>query len=525
MAVRARAAALTSNAAPVELRKLPSALQDSSTSWPLAWHVRLRVGSAQRGLENTHCCEIALLASALLDSMASLVVDAAYVHHGTAASSADNINGWSEAALKKDKAESVQAAPRVRARPQHRARLLVRRARRPRRRGGDEARQAAAQGGFPNVYRRIKMDEVVCRNRDCVAAGTCPHLHRSNPRVRCRRQAGVDVDVACRALQFITEQLMSETSWQSSTWTHAQQAAQPWLVLVAGDGDFLSLVETAKRLGAKVAVAAWRRSVHDDLVETADAFLALDDDDVVWNESDEEEDDDDASSAAPRSRRRRRSSCRRSCRSVVRLLARRRRCRPLPTTSCRARSPSRRCWRGSTRRPRTTVETTTSLRGPSRNRPTARPRGAPAHNLEAPRARRIERGRAGFLRAGDVRRAETSGNGEASLRHPELTEPDLERTPRSWVTTGRRPRHPELDSDSEDGLDTRPGMYCKWPAARRAASPRAPPPFAPAPRRPGRRPPHLSDSTRRQHPRAPRAPSAPCAPCAARAPFGGGGRA
>ena len=94
---------------------------------------------------------------------------------------------------------------------------------------------------------------------------------------------------------------MSETSWQSSTWTHAQQAAQPWLVLVAGDGDFLSLVETAKRLGAKVAVAAWRRSVHDDLVETADAFLALDDDDVVWNESDddEEDDDDDASSATP----------------------------------------------------------------------------------------------------------------------------------------------------------------------------------------------------------------------------------
>ena len=95
---------------------------------------------------------------------------------------------------------------------------------------------------------------------------------------------------------------MSETSWQSSTWTHATVRA-PWLVLVAGDGDFLSLVETAKRLGAKVAVAAWRRSVHDDLVETADAFLALDDDDVVWNESDEER-TTTTRAARPRSRRR-----------------------------------------------------------------------------------------------------------------------------------------------------------------------------------------------------------------------------
>ena len=41
------------------------------------------------------------------------------------------------------------------------------------------------------------------------------------------------MDVACRALQFITEQLMrDQTDWHSSTWTHAQQAAQPgscWL--------------------------------------------------------------------------------------------------------------------------------------------------------------------------------------------------------------------------------------------------------------------------------------------------------
>ena len=232
--------------------------------------------------------------------MASLVVDAAYVHHGTAAASADNINGWSEAALKRIKPKAFKR------RLESALGLSIERACWCAARDGrvdavaTKLDKRLRKAGFTTSYRRIKMDEVVCRNRDCVAAGTCPHLHRSNP-VRCRRQAGVDVDVACRALQFITEQLMSETtSWQSSTWTHAQQAAQPWLVLVAGDGDFLSLVETAKRLGAKVAVAAWRRSVHDDLVETADAFLALDDDDVVWNEGDEEEeDDDDASSATP----------------------------------------------------------------------------------------------------------------------------------------------------------------------------------------------------------------------------------
>ena len=40
--------------------------------------------------------------------MASLVVDAAYVHHGTAAASADNINGWSEAALKRIKPKAFK---------------------------------------------------------------------------------------------------------------------------------------------------------------------------------------------------------------------------------------------------------------------------------------------------------------------------------------------------------------------------------------------------------------------------------
>ena len=173
--------------------------------------------------------------------MASLVVDAAYVHHGTAAASADNINGWSEAALKRIKPKAFKR------RLASALGLSIERACWCAARAGrvdavaTKLDKRLRKAGFVTSYRRIKMDEVVCRNRDCVAAGTCPHLHRSNP-VRCRRQAGVDVDVACRALQFVTEQLMSETSWQSTTWPHAQQAAQPWLVLVAGDGDFLSLV-------------------------------------------------------------------------------------------------------------------------------------------------------------------------------------------------------------------------------------------------------------------------------------------
>ena len=54
------------------------------------------------------------------------------------------------------------------------------------------------------------------------------------------------------------------------------------------------------------------------------------------------------------------------------------------------------------------------------------------------------------------RELETSG--EASLRHPELEEPSLERTPRSWDDWARRPRHPELDDSDDEGLDTRPGI-------------------------------------------------------------------
>ena len=284
------------------------------------------------------------------------------------------------------------------------------------------------KAGFLTSYRRIKMDEVVCRNRDCVAAGTCPHLHRSNP-VRCRRQAGVDVDVACRALQFITEQLMrDQTDWHSSTWTHAQQSAQPWLVLVAGDGDFLSLVETAKRLGAKVAVAAWRRSVHDDLVETADAFLALDDDDVVWNESDDEEDDDDdASSATPLDRVA--VAAPRAGAAVDQWFAFGA-AAPMPPAPddelSRALAESALLAR---------LDAATANDGGDDELARALEESARQHALEE---RQRTTWRHPELESSDEEQdsseLETSGELETSLAslHPELEEPDLERTPRSW---------------------------------------------------------------------------------------------
>ena len=395
--------------------------------------------------------------------MASLVVDAAYVHHGTAAASADNINGWSEAALKRIKPKAFKR------RLESALGVSIERACWCAARDGrvdavaTKLDKRLRKAGFVTSYRRIKMDEVVCRNRDCVAAGTCPHLHRSNP-VRCRRQAGVDVDVACRALQFVTEQLMSETSWQSSTWTHAQQAAQPWLVLVAGDGDFLSLVETAKRLGAKVAVAAWRRSVHDDLVETADAFLALDDDDVVWNESDDEEDDDDdASSATPH------------VASPSPLLVPAQlsisgspfgAAAPMPPAPddelSRALAESALLARldaatandggDDDELARALEESARQHALEERQRTTWRHPELEESSGEEQDSSELEHVRRAGARPASWKRLARRRCGIRSWRSRHL-----ERTPRSWDDWAR-PRHPELDSDSEDGLDTRPGI-------------------------------------------------------------------
>ena len=79
--------------------------------------------------------------------------------------------------------------------------------------------------------------------------------------MRVRKQAGVDVDVACRAL----EMLFCPRGEPPTT-----------VVLVAGDGDFLSVAETCRRAGAKFVVAAFLQSANPALTEFADRFVALD---------------------------------------------------------------------------------------------------------------------------------------------------------------------------------------------------------------------------------------------------------
>ena len=47
------------------------------------------------------------------------------------------------------------------------------------------------------------------------------------------------------------------------------------IVLVSGDGDFVSLVEYLKNQGKKVEIVAFGRSVSSQLVEVADEFIDL----------------------------------------------------------------------------------------------------------------------------------------------------------------------------------------------------------------------------------------------------------
>lgn len=47
------------------------------------------------------------------------------------------------------------------------------------------------------------------------------------------------------------------------------------IVLVSGDGDFISLVEYLKNQGKKVEIVAFGRSVSSQLVEVADEFIDL----------------------------------------------------------------------------------------------------------------------------------------------------------------------------------------------------------------------------------------------------------
>ena len=320
--------------------------------------------------------------------MASLVVDAAYVHHGTAAASADNINGWSEAALKRIKPKAFKR------RLESALGLSIERAcwcarpGRQRRRRGDEARQAAAQGGLRNELPSHKDGRGrVSQPRLRRGQGTCPHLHRSNP-VRCRRQAGVDVDVACRALQFITEQLMSEHKLAVVD-VDARPAGRAALARARRGRRGLPVAgrdrEAPGREGRRRGVAAvGARRPRRDFRRVPGAGRRRRRLERGRRRGGRRRRREQRHSS---SRRRRRSSCRRSCPSVVTSWrggadAARSRRRAV------ARSPSRRCWRASTRRRRTTVETTTSLRGPSRNRPdstpsrsaSAQPGGTPSSN-------------------------------------------------------------------------------------------------------------------------------------------------
>ena len=63
--------------------------------------------------------------------------------------------------------------------------------------GGAALERALKKAKFETRFRPMKVDEVVCRNRDCDE--NCPHRTSATP-VRVMRQAGVDVDLAVSSL-------------------------------------------------------------------------------------------------------------------------------------------------------------------------------------------------------------------------------------------------------------------------------------------------------------------------------------
>ena len=281
--------------------------------------------------------------------------------------------------------------------------------------------------------------------------GYCPHLHRATP---CAAAARPALDVDARAARC---SLSPSSSCAIRRTGIRRRGRTPNVRALAG---------CCVSRGTGISCRWWRprnawarRSPSprgggrcDDLVETADAFLALDDDGVRLERGRREDDDDDDASSATLDRVA--VAAPRAGAAVDRWFAFWRGGADAARSRRRAvaRSPSRRCWRGSTRRRRTTVETTSS-RGPSRSRPDSTlPSRSASLYLEAPELessddehvpRKLE----------NIR--ELGSPGEASLRHPELEEPPLERTPRSWEDRGRvrgtrtlrfrqrgRPRHP-----------------------------------------------------------------------------------
>ena len=225
--------------------------------------------------------------------MAYLVVDAAYVHVGARRAKHDetsDLNGWSSRELKALRPRQLRR--RLEAAFERRVVRSVWCGARDGRMdsGGKALERSLNRAGFETSFSRIKVDEVVCRNRDCCDA-KCPHRGPLSTPVRVRRQAGVDVDIACRALEML--------------YAHSASDGAPALLLVAGDGDFVPLARAAHRAGATLLVAAWSHSLSPDLEAAADGLVYLDSSFFIKGPGadDDEEEEEDVSSgqSSPRS--------------------------------------------------------------------------------------------------------------------------------------------------------------------------------------------------------------------------------
>lgn len=123
--------------------------------------------------------------------------------------------------------------------------------------GGKHLQKRLLNSGFELRFRRMKVDEVHCRNRNC-DGGSC--RHRFDP-IFVRRQAGVDVDITARTLELV----------------YANAAISATVVLVAGDGDLVPLAEALLRANCELYLLAFRHSVSHHLASLALEFFDLDD--------------------------------------------------------------------------------------------------------------------------------------------------------------------------------------------------------------------------------------------------------
>ncbi|KAJ8598239.1 hypothetical protein CTAYLR_005483 [Chrysophaeum taylorii] len=179
-----------------------------------------------------------------------LVVDAAYIH------SAPDVNAWSQAEL--DRVDPARLRRRVEAATGLAVTSAVWCGAKDGRfdSGGAKLERSLRRAGFEARFRRMKVDEVLCRNRDCRSC-----RHRANP-IRVRRQSGVDVDICTRTLEIVFGASAAAT-----------------VILVAGDGDLAPLAETLLRAGFDLFVFAYPRSLSPELADLANAskgVVALD---------------------------------------------------------------------------------------------------------------------------------------------------------------------------------------------------------------------------------------------------------